>query len=259
MIDIKWNTRHGLAYLRHLSNGVELFYRIKTKKLPLPPFRFRNGIVWHHGPYDDPVLLFEEFYVDKWMPSLTDAPHGSVIIDIGANIGAATLLWASQSPYSVIHAFEPNPQAFATLEKNIIASNFIERISTHQTAINSCQGEIDLWVDVPTVLSTAYGNDPGLNGRKIKVPAITLDDAVRDIKGDIWLLKIDTEGAEGDILSGTNLSTLRRFQRIVLEWHDNIVPGVSDLCRKILDEAGFRFSSERVHPWNEGIFYCERK
>lgn len=259
MIDLKWNIRYGLAYLRYLSNGAEVFYKIKTKKLPLPPFCFRNGIVWNHGLHDDPVTLFQEFYLDQWMPSVIDAPPGAIVIDIGANIGAASLLWASQSPSCVLHAYEPNPQAFETLNRNITSSHFVGRIIPHQVAISDRQGEIELWVDVPTVLSTAYGDDPGLNGRKIKVPTITLDDAVRDIDGDIWLLKIDTEGAEGVILSGASISTLRRFKRIVLEWHDNIVPGVSNICRKRLIEAGFRFTSERVHPWNEGIFYCSRE
>lgn len=111
---------------------------------------------------------------------------------------------------------------------------------------------------MPTALSTAYGDSPGTNGRKVSVPSITLDDAFADIAGGVWMLKIDTEGAEGDILSGASTATLQRWRNVVLEWHDNLVAGVSDVCRRRLTDAGFRFDSERVHPWNEGILYCVR-
>jgi FkbM family methyltransferase len=255
---MRGSLREGLAYMHCLSNGAEVFYK-KVRGLPLPPLYFRNGIVWHHGPYDDPVLLFQEFYIQHWMPSLHGAPRGAVAIDVGANIGAATLLWASEAPDAVIYAYEPNPQAFATLKSNIASSLFKTSIIPHQVAIGSQNGEIELWIDVPTTLSTAYGDAPGPNGRKIKVQSITLDDAMSEIDGDVWFLKIDTEGAEGDILAGASLTTLRRCSHIILEWHDNIVPGVSDACRKRLVEAGFRFTAERLHPWNEGIFYCSRE
>src|SRR5262249_27357710 len=117
-VNMRGSLREGLAYVHCLSNGAEVFYK-KARSLPLPPFYFRNGIVWHQGAYDVPVGLFLEFYVEHWMPSLRLAPRGAVAIDIGANIGAATLLWASQAPDAVIYAYEPNPQAFATLKSNI--------------------------------------------------------------------------------------------------------------------------------------------
>lgn len=256
---LKRNIREGLAYVRHLSNGAELFYKKKAKKYPLPPFRFRNGIVWHHGPFDEPELLFQEFYIDHWMPPLLDAPPGAIVIDVGANIGAATLFWASQAPDAVFHAYEPNPQSFATLKTNIESSPFGQRITPYQIAMGSENGNIELWTNVPTTLATAYGEAPSQDGRKVKVPSITLNEAMREIKGEVWLLKIDTEGAEGDILEGADLSTLQRCRHIILEWHDNIVPGVSDVCRKRLLEAGFHFTSERVHPWDEGILYCTRE
>ena len=72
----------------------------------------------------------------------------------------------------------------------------------------------------------------------------------------MWLLKIDTEGAEGDIFHETSIPALRRCRRIVVEWHDNIVPGVSQIVRKRLAEAGFTVQKEHLHPWDEGIIYA---
>ena len=256
---LKYDLRESAAYVRRLSNGWQVLYDRRRHRPALPPYRFRNGTVWYHGDYDEPVLLFREFYVNCWMPSLQGAPAGSVVVDIGANIGAATLFWAGEEvPGLVIHAYEPNPQAFLTLQRNVAASRPKAQVTLHQTAVAGERGEIELWVDVPTILSTSYGASPGVHGRKVTVPAVTLDDVLADIPGEVWLLKVDTEGAEGAILSSVTTAALQRCRSIVLEWHDNLVPGVSDLCRRLLIEAGFRVDSERPTSGNEGMFYCTR-
>jgi FkbM family methyltransferase len=256
---LKYDVRESAEHLRWLSNGLEILYSRKRHRPTLPPYRFRNGTTWYHGDYDDPVLLFREFYVNRWMPSLHGAPADSVVIDVGANIGAATLLWAREKvPGLVIHAYEPNPQAFITLQRNVSASRPNAQVALHQTAVSGERGEIELWVDVPTILSSAYGDSPGTHGRKVTVPAVTLDDVLADISGQVWMLKIDTEGAEGDILSSVTTAALERCRNIVLEWHNDLVAGVSDVCRRRLTEAGFRVDFERLHSGNEGILYCSR-
>ena len=74
---------------------------------------------------------------------------------------------------------------------------------------------------------------------------------------EIWLLKIDTEGAEGDILEGASEAMLSAVRYAIVEYHDNICPGVSSRCRQVLKAAGFTWQ-ERVHPWDEGIIYARR-
>jgi hypothetical protein len=75
---------------------------------------------------------------------------------------------------------------------------------------------------------------------------------------NVWLLKIDTEGAEGDILDEASVPALRRCNNIVVEWHDNIVPGVSAIVRARLAGAGFVIQKEHLHPWAEGIIHAVR-
>jgi hypothetical protein len=63
----------------------------------------------------------------------------------------------------------------------------------------------------------------------------------------IWLLKIDTESAEADILEGAP-ALLNATRTMIVEYHDNICPRASARCRRVLDAAGFRWR-ERVHPF----------
>jgi len=44
------------------------------------------------------------------------------------------------------------------------------------------------------------------------------------------MLKIDTEGAEGDIPECASDAVLDNVSNACIEWHDNIVPGVFKRC-----------------------------
>jgi FkbM family methyltransferase len=224
---------------------------------PFPPLKFRNGFVWHHGPRDQPLLLFREIFIDHFYEPL-EAPPNAVVLDIGANIGAVTLYWAVGRPDISFHAYEPNPESCATLRKNIEANRMLAQVTIYAEAISGTRGQLDLWVNVPTTLSTSYGDPPAEGARKVSVPAVTLDDAwERTGRSPIWMLKIDTEGAEGDILEAASDAMLGSVQTACIEWHDNIVPGVRARCLARLRAAGFTYH-ERFHPWNEGIIFAKK-
>ena len=180
------------------------------------------------------------------------------MLDIGANIGAVTLFWVEGRSDLRFHAYEPNPESYATLRKNVEANGISSQVCTYPDAIGGTRGQLDLWVDVPTTLATAYGKAPVEGARKVAVPMITLDDAWDRIgRTPIWMLKIDTEGAEGDILEAASDAVLGSVQNACVEWHNNIVPGVYERCRKRLEDAGFSLHIRR-HPWDEGIIFARR-
>lgn len=74
----------------------------------------------------------------------------------------------------------------------------------------------------------------------------------------IWMLKIDTEGAEADILEAASDEALSSVSNACIEWHDNILPNSFERCRKRLADAGFELRT-RTHPWDEGIIYAQRR
>lgn len=248
--------RDCLGYARYLDNARAVVLARACGKSP-PPLRFKSGMVWNHGPYDQPLLLFHELYVDRLLPSVANAPRHATMVDIGANMGAATLFWLAERRDLVVHCYEPNPQAFATLKENV-AANRLSDVHLYAEAVGRQAGSISLWVDVPTAFSTSYGPTPSPGGRKVDVPVVTLEQAVERAGGDVWLLKVDTEGAEGEIFHEGSIAALRCCRHIVVEWHDNLVPGVSQVVRGRLAEAGFAVQKEIRHPWDEGIIYAAR-
>ena len=255
----KWSGAITLGHFVQLLANWPAVWMCSHKRAPLPPLRFRNGLIVNHGKYDDPLLLLDEVFVRRLYNFKTDAPPDAIMVDIGANIGTVTQFFAWASPTLRVHAYEPNPAAYEMLQRNIKDNGLQQRVTASPEAVGRNSGHLSLWVEVNTTLSTAYTErSPGEGGKKIAVPMLGLDDVWRRLhEVPIWLLKIDTEGAEGDILEGASKSTLEAVQNAIIEYHDNIVPGVSERCYRVLEASGFKWRTF-VHPWNEGIIYASR-
>ncbi len=150
---------------------------------------------------------------------------GDTFIDIGANFGLHTLLGCLLATHKGrVLAVEPIPQNIALLTKNIHLNAFDE----------FCQiGEVALVNDpeLTSVLMTA-GEDIAPDASIVKqasqntinVKARTLDALVEEYKLTPSLIKIDTEGAEHDILKGARhiLSNLKPV--LIIEVHTFALP-----------------------------------
>jgi FkbM family methyltransferase len=250
--------RYLCQLIRQTSNWAEI-WRYRRQRDRLPPLRLRSGVSLNHGKLDNPLLLLDEVFINRWYRVEETPPPDANILDIGANIGAVTLFWATVSPSVRICAYEPNPAAFDMLQRNIEGNSLQERVWAFTEAVGRGTGELNLWVNVPTDLSTGYlDKAPCEGGERITVPMIGIDETWRRLNQErIWLLKIDTEGAEVDILEGASKAVLDATQNAIVEYHNQIYPGAYTRCRHVLEEAGFR-CRVLVHPWQEGIIYAVR-
>lgn len=251
--------RRLIAWMRLTTNWRQL-WKHRRQKERLPPIQFRSGEVLYHGPYDSPLLLLDEVWVNQWYEMKGTPPPNGTMLDVGANIGSVSLYWAWRVPSLQVHCYEPNPSAFETLRRNIRENHLEQRTTIHPEGVGRASGNLRLWVNIPTDLSTAYmEQSPVEGGTRIDVPVVGIDDAWRRLGSkQIWLLKVDTEGAEVDILEGASPSFLAAVQNAIVEFHDNIYPGSLTRCLTVLERAGL---SCRVlhHPWDEGIIYAGRR
>jgi FkbM family methyltransferase len=149
----------------------------------------------------------------------SDIPHtlselaqpGMTAVDVGASIGYTTLKLArAVGMEGQVYAFEPSARAFASLTRNL-ALNGCSWVHAERVACGERAGEVELHV---ANVSTEYSSlrPSSLRGQSESVPAIRLDDRI--FSAD--LLKIDTEGAEWQVLQGAE-SLLRSRPIIVVE------------------------------------------
>ena len=109
--------RNVMRYNSHLKNGLRVYGNLALQGT-IPPLAFRNGLTWHHDPRDQPILMLEEVFSQNIYEPL-EARAADVVLDVGANMGAVTTFWAMGRPDIQFHAYEPNPDSYATLVKNV--------------------------------------------------------------------------------------------------------------------------------------------
>ena len=140
--------------------------------------------------------------------------NGHVVLDIGANIGYYTLLAARLvGPQGAVYAFEPDPDNFALLQKNIYQNGYQNVVLENQAVANE-NGKIELFKG-----GENWGGhriyDPGDSQEHITVDAIVLDDFFKNKPTDIQLIKMDIEGAEVRAIQGMR-SLLEKCENIKL-------------------------------------------
>jgi FkbM family methyltransferase len=121
---------------------------------------------------------------------------GSVVLDVGANIGEVSILFRELGAY--VYAFEPDPVEFSCLVANSDSS-----VEPHQVALWNSTGSATFF------LANDTGDSSLLTPEKWQelaiVDTITLDDWVQENLHEtliIDLIKLEAEGAEPEILEG---------------------------------------------------------
>lgn len=245
--------------IRWLSNWREVWSAYRAD-LPLPPLNLRSGVVLHHGPHDSPVATLHEVFGERQYDRHIEGPSEGVMIDLGANIGAVTLDWASRSRRLRVHAYEPNPLTNGVLRRNVEANGLADRVTVYDEAVGREAGELRLWTNMHSMMVTAYSDAPPSRGAvATRVPLIDLNEVVRRAGGvPVELLKMDTEGAEADTLEVATPATLGAIRQVILEYHDLLCPDALARCRKVLEQGGFQCL---VHPFNasQGLIYARRR
>jgi FkbM family methyltransferase len=144
---------------------------------------------------------------------------GSVLYDVGANIGFYSLLAARQG--AQVFAFEPDVQNAESLESHARLNSLGAKIEIIRAAVFSTSGFVAL---EPADSARGHGNaHVGTNTKslnpRVQVPCTTLDDFAREHSVPD-AIKIDVEGAESNVLEGAEeLFTLYR-PLLICEVHD---------------------------------------
>lgn len=161
--------------------------------------------------------------------------QGSVIYDIGANVGIYTLLSSMRAgPSGAVYAFEPLPRNLEYLRRHV-ALNRLQNCEVIAEAVGKTPGTAKFsaanWAASMARLDPEKG--------ELAVPVTSVDAC---IYGDKPLrppdvLKIDVEGAELDVLQGAERTIEDLHPAIFLEVHGTQLHAD---CLKLLTAKGYR-------------------
>lgn len=146
----------------------------------------------------------------------------TIMVDIGANIGAASVL-AYTKGARCIFAYEPEQHNYTQLLKNIKLNKLEYLIQPIKMAVSDKKGTSEIFNGQgASFITGAKGVSAELEAAIPKeretIPTTTLNDALAELD-EIALLKIDCEGGEYMIIDGASIETLKKCKRIVMEYH----------------------------------------
>ena len=179
------------------------------------------------------------------------AGPGSVVIDVGANFGLYALSAAVYGrPHGWVFAFEPAPNAFALLERNIAENGMGAVVTAKQAAVAATAGRAQFHVGRDVSFSSLHRTSRLADeAETVDVEVVTLDEALAHVQS-IDLLKIDVEGGEGDVLRGA-LEVLRRSRAPIVQFefsHKNM----DEARRAAFDETVALLASEGFRIYRRG-------
>ena len=158
---------------------------------------------------------------------------GDVAIDCGANVGKFTSIMAASG--ATVHAFEPNSDAFAELQKR---SASYPNVVLHHAALAPASGPVRLFrhrraADDPllrSVSSSVIADKPNVSTDDYEtVPGIDIAEFVRSVGQPVALLKMDVEGAEVALLNRLLDEGLHeRIERAFVEVHDRRIKSLRE-------------------------------
>lgn len=137
---------------------------------------------------------------------------GDTVLDIGAYIGYYTLIFAALvGREGRVFAFEPEPESFTLLKKNI-AANHYENVTALNKAVADYTGKTALYLSgVNKTDSRVYDSQD--NRAHIEVKSVCLDQYFQDYAAGVDFIKIDIQGAEVKALRGM-INLLKRSKNI---------------------------------------------
>ena len=129
---------------------------------------------------------------------------GMTFFDVGAHLGEFTLRAARRvHPGGQVHAFEATPDLADLLARNV-RLNALEDVHVVSSAVADRDGEVEFELGVETAMSSLRADSaPGPQvARRMRVPAVSLDEYQSKIGRSVDVVKIDVEGAEEKVLLG---------------------------------------------------------
>lgn len=130
--------------------------------------------------------------------------EGDTIFDIGANIGLISILLANgeKGGQSQVHSFEPEPRNFRQLSNNIGLNDLSARVHPHQLALGASEGQVELHIRGSEGEGRhSIATSKGATGA-ISVELTTMANFCARENLTPNIIKIDVEGAEGQVLAG---------------------------------------------------------
>ena len=190
----------------------------------------------YFAPLKSELSSYIEIYLNRSYEIEKDfiAKENDIVFDVGANIGFYTVLQGMRAKRGEVFSFEPNPDAFCRLTKNIKINN-LNNVKLFNKALWRKEGRLFLKeLNVSTTSSKCF---PLPSDGLREVQSTTLDNVLEKYGiSRIDIMKIDVEGSEVEVIRG-GMKALDYTRKIVMECH---AESLKEEVERLLSSKGFK-------------------
>ena len=190
--------------------------------------RIHPGQLVAQLPHGERVQLLARHRYLAWNPHeyeafRADIRPGDVVLDLGANVGAYSVLFAQWTgPTGRVFAFEPAPEARNALIEMLQLNGIADRVTVAADAVTGHRGRGMFCVngsDGANRLLTGEG--PG----SVAVNTTSVDEFCRQMSVSPSFIKVDVEGSELAVLQGARRTIASNpGLRLYIEMHPQLWP-----------------------------------
>lgn len=203
------------------------------------------------------IWVIKETCLDEdYLWSVTKLNPDWNVVDVGAGLGDFTVYAAKHCPGGMILAYEPLPESFNLLQRNL-ALNGIANVQPFNLATAETSHSLVLEEVEREAVSTRFLAKKS-SGREIA--AVKLEHILDSLPNGICdFMKIDCEGCEFDLILNSPPEILHRVKRISMEYHDEITPNSGLDLIEHLTSLGYNVQI-RENPVHDvlGFLYAEK-
>jgi FkbM family methyltransferase len=200
------------------------------KRILIKPPDVDHAVTVRMYPCSDDFVFDQLFVQHEYGPICSKMKDARFILDLGANVGYASVIFASRYPGAQILSVEPDPGNYQLCVENI--APYGSRVTPLLGAVWANCGRLALargtacdareWA----IRVTTAKSDEAANVQAWDIPAL-LDLAKQK---EVDLLKIDIEGSEVEVFAAGTAAWLPRVRNICIELH-------GDRCREVFFNA----------------------
>lgn len=222
---LKYNQELGFI------NALKLYKCAKAKVSSKIQFSFLQHPIFFRNIYSD-IAIFEQIFINKeYHVNIAFTPK--TIIDLGANVGYASLYFNAKYPTAQIIAVEPEVNNFLQAKKNVehykniaLLNGAIWHNNDKLFLVDNGLGEAGFMVNA----------GDGVN----EIKAYTIPNLLEMMNAKtIDILKIDIEGAEKEIFENNIDLWLPKTKVVIVETHDRYRKGTSKAVFSAINKYDF--------------------
>jgi FkbM family methyltransferase len=219
-----------------------------------------EGLLFKVASLSNMAVLYEIF-IEK-IYNIETAHDNLVVIDIGMNVGVASLYFASQPYVKKVYGYEPFPETFAEASMNVAANPVMaSKIKLMNEGVSNLRETRSIPLFESGLLSASTIEQKNEYGKKIgqviEVQLVSIKEVFELVMAENpnakILLKLDCEGEEYVIFDMLKESTyLNNVVVAIIEWHEK----GSTTIEKVLIDNEFTLRHEHHKTENSGMIYA---